>query len=62
MLDENITVATEKQLRRNHISVRFITEHFAPEGTADADLVPILHRLKQPTFFTHDWDFWGSSF
>jgi hypothetical protein len=21
-------------------------------------LVPILHRLAQPTFFTHDWDFW----
>jgi hypothetical protein len=58
LLDENITAAAERQLRRWRIPVRVITEHFAREGTADANLLPILHRLGQPTFFTHDGDFW----
>jgi hypothetical protein len=59
LLDENITVPAAKQLRRWRIPVRSITDHCAARGTADADLVPILHRLAQPTFFTHDWDFWA---
>ncbi len=58
LLDENITGAAEEQLRCWSIHARVITEHFAPKGITDADLVPILHRLAQPTFFTHDWDFW----
>lgn len=29
-----------------------------PKGASDADIIPILHRLKQPAFFTHDADFW----
>lgn len=58
LLDENITSAAEEQLRRWRIPARAITEHFALKGTSDSDLVPILHRLAHPTFFTHDWDFW----
>ena len=58
LLDENITAAAEEQLRRWRIPVRVITEHFAHKGAKDSDLVPILHRLAYPTFFTHDWDFW----
>jgi len=62
ILDENITRSAEEQLRRWRIPARAITEHFIHKGTADSDLVPILHRLAQPTFFTHDWDFWKPDF
>ncbi len=58
LLDENITRLAEERLRRWRIPARVIGEHFALKGAADADLVPILHRLAHPTFFTHDWDFW----
>lgn len=61
LLDENITAAAEEQLRHWRIPARAITGHFTHKGAKDSDLVPILHRLAQPTFFTHDWDFWTPS-
>jgi hypothetical protein len=61
LLDENITAAAEEQLRRWRISVRVIAGHLTHKGAKDSDLLPILHRLAQPTFFTHDRDFWTSS-
>jgi hypothetical protein len=30
---------------------------FSAEDADDADIIPLLHRLAQPTFFTHDVDF-----
>jgi hypothetical protein len=57
LLDENIRQDQAIQLRRQRIPARFLVEHFARTGIQDTDIIPLLHRLKQPTFFTHDRDF-----
>lgn len=36
---------------------RVVGDHFLPENADDADIIPLLHRLAQPTSFTHDVDF-----
>jgi hypothetical protein len=57
LLDENIRQDQAIQLRRQRIPARFLVENFARTGIQDTDIIPLLHRLKQPTFFTHDRDF-----
>lgn len=57
LLDENIRQDQGIQLRRWHIPCRFLVEEFAPSGIQDPDIIPLLHRLKQPAWFTHDQDF-----
>lgn len=58
VLDENISRITEKQLREWGIRTRVVGDHFLPEDTEDENIMPLLHRLKGPTFFTHDEDFY----
>ena len=43
------------------IRTRKVGVELAAKGTDDADLIPILHSLAEPTFFTHDRDFWCQS-
>ena len=57
LLDENIRQDQGLQLRRWGVPCRFLVEEFAPSGIQDLDILPLLHRLKQPTLFTHDRDF-----
>ncbi len=57
LLDENIRKDQSIELRRHHVPARFAIEDFAWAGIQDPDIIPLLHRLKQPTFFTHDRDF-----
>jgi hypothetical protein len=57
LLDENIRQDQGTQLRQWHVRCRFLIEEFAPSGIQDPDIVPLLQRLKHPTFFTHDQDF-----
>ena len=57
LLDENIRQDQGTQLRQWRVRCRFLIEEFAPSGIQDPDIVPLLQRLKQPTFFTHDQDF-----
>lgn len=57
LLDENIRQDQAIQLRRQRIPARFLVENFARTGIQDPDIIPLLHRLKQPAFFTHDRDF-----
>jgi predicted nuclease of predicted toxin-antitoxin system len=57
LLDENIRDDQAIQLRRWHIPARFLVEDFTRVGTQDAEIIPILHRLKGATLFTHDRDF-----
>ena len=57
LLDENIRQDQGVQLRRWRVPVRYLVEDFAQAGIKDPDIIPLLHRLKQPTFFTHDRDF-----
>jgi hypothetical protein len=58
VLDENIRQDQADFLKQGRIAVRKIGCDLAIKGTGDADIVPLLLKLKQPTFFTQDKDFW----
>lgn len=62
VLDENIVAQQREQLRQWRIPFRRIGEHLAAFGAPDENLIPVLHQLKQPTFFTHDEDFFKEAF
>ncbi len=57
VLDENIVAEQRGQLRQWRIPFRRIGEHLAAFGALDENLIPVLHQLPQPTFFTSDEDF-----
>ena len=57
LLDENVRRDQGDQLRRWRVPFRVLTEDVAHPGIQDPDILPVLHRLARPTFFTHDRDF-----
>lgn len=57
VLDENIIASQRAQFRRWRIPFRQVGYELANQGAADAHITPLLLRLKQPTFFTRDFDF-----
>lgn len=57
VLDENIIASQRTQLREWRIPFRQIGRELAGQGVEDPQLIPLLLRLKQPTFFTRDFDF-----
>jgi len=59
VLDENIRESHLDLLRKQGIAARKLEADLTRKGTSDDDIIPILHRLKRPTFFTHDVDFWN---
>ena len=62
VLDENIAAQPREQLRQWRIPFRRVGEHLAAYGALDENLIGMLHQLPQPTFFTHDEDFFKASF
>lgn len=61
VLDENIVAQQCDQLRKWHIPFRQIGKHLSTHGALDENLIPVLHELPQPTFFTHDEDFFKAA-
>ena len=61
VLDENIVAQQCQQLEQWRIPFRQIGRHLSRKGVLDENLIPLLHRLPQPTFFTHDDDFFKAS-
>ena len=57
VLDENIRIEQAELLREERIQARMIGRDLALKGTDDADIIPLLLKQNQPTFFTHDKDF-----
>ena len=57
LLDENIRHDQGQQLRRWTIPFRLLIRDLARSGIQDPDIIPLLHRARSPTFFTHDQDF-----
>ena len=57
LLDENIRHDQGEQLRKRHIKFRFLIHDLAHSGIQDPDILPLLHRVKHPTLFTHDRDY-----
>jgi hypothetical protein len=57
VLDENIPASQRRQLHRWRIRARQIGVDVGQPGMSDEDMLPLLRRLRQPTFFTLDFDF-----
>jgi hypothetical protein len=58
-IDENISEIEVWRLREWRIRVRQIGPDVGDLSIGDDNILPLLHRLKQPTFFTRDGDFWN---
>ena len=58
VLDENLPARQRLLLRSWRIRFRFVGEEVAFAGAKDENLIPVLHRLPKPTFFTLDHDFY----
>ncbi len=62
VLDENIISSQRSQLRTWRIQLTHIGTDIGYRGMKDrADIIPLLHRLRRPTFFTHDLGFFDPS-
>jgi len=58
VIDENISEIEVWRLREWGVAVRQIGTEVARLSISDENILPVLHRLKRPTFFTRDGDFW----
>ena len=58
ILDENFPDDQRDALERTRIHVRQIGRDIGTQGMSDDDIIPLLHGLDRPTFFTHDQDFY----
>lgn len=58
ILDENIIDSQRWLLRSWRISVRQIGYEVGRQGVDDEAIIPLLHQLRRPTFFTRDSDFY----
>jgi hypothetical protein len=59
VLDENIVVTQSELLRSWKIHFRRLGDEVGRMGMKDRDeIIPLLHSLRRPTFFTRDRDFY----
>jgi hypothetical protein len=58
VLDENLPASQQLLLRKWRIRFRAVGQDVAHPGTQDENLIPVLHRLPRPTFFSLDGDFY----
>lgn len=58
ILDENIIDSQRRLLASWRISVRQIGYEVGHKGAKDREIIPLLHQMDQPTFFTRDDDFY----
>jgi len=58
VLDENLPASQRHLLRKWRMHFRCVGADVAARGTDDEVLIPALHRLPQPTFFSLDHDFY----
>lgn len=59
ILDENIPFGQRRPLTKWRIHFRQIAHEIGREGLDDREqIIPLLHRLRRPTFFTRDQDFY----
>lgn len=59
LLDENIIESQRQLLRSWRIPVRQIGYDITRKGLKDAEILPFLHQLRRPTFFTRDLGFYA---
>ncbi len=57
VLDENVIHSQREKLRQWRIPSRQTGTELARSGTQDQEIIPLLLRLKGPSFFTRDFDY-----
>lgn len=57
ILDENVAIAQRRILESQRIPVRKVGDDIGRKGMQDEEILPLLHQLHRPTFFTRDRDF-----
>jgi len=58
ILDENVPESQRSLLRGRRVPIRQIGEDLGRKGMKDDEMIPLLHQLDRPTFFTLDGDFY----
>lgn len=58
ILDEHVPEEQRELLKRWRIPVRHIGYDVGRKGLQDDEIIPLLHRLRYPTFFTLDFGFY----
>jgi len=58
VLDENVPAGQRLLLRKWRVQFRVIGVDVAASGTTDENLIPVLHGLSRPTFFSLDRNFY----
>lgn len=58
ILDENIPESQRQLLRDWRVPIRKIGHDLARKGLKGDEIIPFLHTLRRPTFFTRDLDFY----
>ena len=61
ILDENILKSQRQTLQSWRISIRQIGYDVGRKGMKDDEIIPFLHSLRRPTFFTRDLGFYDRS-
>ena len=59
ILDENIPENQRQILRSWRVPAQHLGHDLGRDGTKDEAIVPFLHSLRFPTFFTRDADFYN---
>jgi hypothetical protein len=59
ILDENFPDSQRQLLQGWRISFKQVAFEIGREGLQDDEIIPLLHQLKKPTFFTLDDDFFN---
>lgn len=60
VLDENIVESQRQLLRSWRIHIREIGHELGRTGMLDDEIIPLLGRLRQPTFVTRDFRFYDA--
>ena len=58
ILDENVPESQRRLLKSSRVSIRQHGYDIGRKGMKDDDIIPLLHHLDRPTFFTLDSDFY----
>lgn len=58
VLDENVIESQRRTLLHQRVRLRQIGIEIGRKGLSDRDILPLLLRLKNPTFFTRDVDYY----
>lgn len=58
VLDENILDGQRVLLESSHLSPRQIGFNLGSKGLKDEEIIPLLRRMRNPTFFTRDAGFY----